>query len=206
MLNLAGEKMAKSTGHVVTLLEWLERWNPIAVRLFYLRTHYRKPLDFSEQALDDAEASLSRLRAFRRRFPAIVEEPSDPDVIERFRTVMDDDLDVAGALAVLFDLVREGNSRRDVGESADALVSAFDEIVSVLGIGEPEAELDDEAAVAELAARFGITNGTVDDLIVFRTSARRDRDWATSDAIRDGLAALNIIIEDTSDGTRWHRG
>ncbi len=206
MLNLAGEKMAKSTGHMITLLESLKQWDPLAVRLFYLRTHYRKPLDFSEQALADAEASLSRLRAFRRRFPMVVEECADPDALVRFRAAMDDDLDVAGALGVLFDLVREGNSRLDAAASADALVSAFDEIVLVLGLNDREEESCDATDVADLATTFGISGGTIDDLVALRTSARDASDWERSDAIRDGLAELNIIIEDTPSGARWHRG
>jgi cysteinyl-tRNA synthetase len=206
MLNLGGEKMAKSTGHVVTLRESLQRWNPIAVRLYYLRTHYRKPLDFSEQALEDAQASLERLRAFRRRFPVVVEEPADPVIIGRFAAAMDNDLDVAGALAVLFDLVREGNTRRDSGDDAHELVAAYDEIIAVLGLEARDGALGDSAAIRGLGVRFGIETASVDDLVALRTKARREKDWATSDAIREELSQLNITIEDTPDGARWHRG
>lgn len=205
MLNLGGEKMAKSTGHVVTLIESLERWDPTAVRLFYLRTHYRKPLDFSEEALADAEASLARLRAFRRRFPDVIEESADTDVMNRFIAAMDSDLDVAGALAVLFELVREGNSRHDRGAPAGELVAAYDEIVGVLGLTMSTADGDDEEAIAQLGNRFGIEGATIDDLVALRDTARADRQWETSDALRDELAALNISIEDTPDGARWHR-
>jgi cysteinyl-tRNA synthetase len=205
MLNLGGEKMAKSTGHVITLLDSLKRWDPTAVRLFYLRTHYRKPLDFSEEALADAESSLARLRSFRRRFPEFIEESADPDTMNRFMSAMDNDLDVAGALAVLFELVRDGNTRYDSGEPADGLVAAFDEIVGVLGLPAPVSDHDDEEAIAQLGGRFGIENATIDELVALRDTARVERDWAVSDAIRDGLAALNVSIEDTPDGTRWHR-
>jgi cysteinyl-tRNA synthetase len=205
MLNLAGEKMAKSTGHVVTLLESLERWDPMAVRLFYLRTHYRKPLDFSEEALADAVSSLARLRAFRRRFPDFIEDAPDAEAMGRFAAAMDNDFDVAGALAVLFDLVRDGNSRHDRGMSAGGLVAAYDEILDVLGLGTKVTDDADIAAVARLGQRFGIDSANVDDLVALRDTARADRDWAVSDAIRDGLAALDISIEDTPDGTRWHR-
>lgn len=206
MLNLGGEKMAKSTGHVVTLLESLERWDPTAVRLFYLRTHYRKPLDFSEAALADAESSLARLRAFRRRFPELIEDAPDVDLMDRFVASMDNDLDAAGALAVLFELVREGNSRRDGGLEAGELVAAFDEIVGVLGLESKVTEDDDGYAIAELGSRFGFEGATIDDLVRLRDTARSERDWAVSDAIRDGLAAMKISIEDTPDGARWHRG
>jgi cysteinyl-tRNA synthetase len=206
MLKLGGEKMAKSSGRVITLLDSLERWNPAAVRLFYLRTHYRKPLDFSEEALADAESSLARLRSFRRRSPHMIKEPADADVMNRFRTAMDSDLDVAGALGGLFDLVRDGNSRLDDGIPAGDLVAAFDEIVDILGLAVAVAEIDDAEAVAQLGNRFSIEDATIDDLVALRDTARAEKDWAVSDNIRDGLAALNISIEDTPDGARWHRG
>ncbi|MEN8041852.1 MAG: cysteine--tRNA ligase [Actinomycetota bacterium] len=205
MLNLSGEKMAKSTGHVVTLLGALERWDPIAVRLFYLRTHYRKPLDYSETALADAESSLARLRAFRRRVPGPIEEAPRPDTLERFKQAMDDDLDVSGALAVVFDLVREGNSSLDAGEDVGDLVAAFDETMSVLGLTVPENLEGDDGSIAEFAASLGIESGSMDDLLELRAKARSEKDWATADAIRDGLSALDITIEDTADGARWHR-
>jgi len=206
MLNLGGEKMAKSTGHVVTLIESLERWDPTAVRLFYLRTNYRKPLDFSEEALADAESSLARLHSFRRRFPDASEETADEEIMAKFIVAMDNDLDVAGALAVLFDLVREGNSRHDRGMPAGELVAAYDEIVGVLGLAPSVISDDDGPAIALLGSRFGIENATVDDLVALRDTARSGKDWTVSDDIRDGLAALNISIEDTPDGARWHRG
>ncbi len=204
MLNLSGEKMAKSTGHVVTLAGALEAWDPIAVRLFYLRTHYRKPLDYSEAALGDAEASLARLRSFRRRVGP-VEGPPRADILDRFKAAMDDDLDVAAALAVLFDAVREGNSGLDAGEDMSDIVAAFDEIMATLGLTVPETIDTDDGSVAEFAASLGIVDGGMDSLLELRAKARADKDWATADAIRDGFAELGITIEDTADGVRWHR-
>ena len=203
MLNLRGEKMAKSTGHVVTLLESLERWDPLAVRLFYLRTHYRKPLDFSEDALDDAEASLQRLRAFRRRFDDRVDAVPDPKALGAFSAAMDADLDVAGALAVIFDLVRHGNAALDAGVDASALAAAFDVMVGVLGLkaGEDDTALD----VSAIAADLGVGAASVEDLVALREAARGVRDWERADAIRDRLLEAGIVVEDTADGARWHR-
>ncbi|MCZ6462633.1 MAG: cysteine--tRNA ligase, partial [Actinobacteria bacterium] len=121
MMNLGGEKMAKSTGNVVDLLEVLSSHEPSAVRLLYLRTHYRKPLDFTQEALDDAEASLQRLWTFRRRVEGPVEGPPDAEAMARFRAAMDEDFDVAGGLGVLFDVVRDGNRRLDDGEDIGGL-------------------------------------------------------------------------------------
>ncbi|HEX9854464.1 MAG TPA: cysteine--tRNA ligase [Acidimicrobiia bacterium] len=211
MVNLAGEKMSKSTGHVIDLLEALEKYRPVAVRLFYLRTHYRRPLDFTEEALADAESSLERLWSFRRRTPGPVEDEPSSQHLAAFREAMDDDLDVAGALAVLFDLVRDGNRAIDDGGDAAALTAAYDEIASVLGIeDEPEGVVDLADALSRLALDVGVAappeaEATIEALLARRALARADRDFATADAIRDGLAEVGIVATDTVDGTRWHR-
>jgi len=206
MLNLSGEKMAKSTGHAVTLSEALEKWDPVAVRLFYLRTHYRKPPQYSESALRDAEASLARLRAFRRRVPGPVEGQPDAKVLDRFKAFMDDDLDVAGALGGLFETVRRANSALDDGENVLSIVAAYDEVMEVLGLSDAEQLEGHDGSIATFAESFGLADGSVDDLLDLRSEARNAGDWVRADAIRDGLAELGITIEDTSDGTKWHRG
>ena len=203
--------MAKSTGHIVDLLVALDRYPPLAVRLFYLRTHYRKPLEFSEAALTDAASSLERLWAFRRRLPGPPEDTPDPGYLSRFRDAAGNDFDMAGALAVLFDLVREGNTRIDEGGDAGALISAYDDMVRVLGLEEPSAALGDlEPDLAALADEHGIEGGDpeqmIEALLARRNDARKARDWQSADAIRDALGGLGIVIEDAADGARWHRG
>ena len=211
MVNLGGEKMAKSTGRVVDLLEALSTHSPTAIRLFYLRTHYRRPVDFTVDAVEDASASLDRLWAFRRRSPEHPEDIALPEALDRFRQFMEDDFDTAGALSVLFDLVRDGNARLDAGEEVDAHVAAYDEIVGVLGIEEPVVSLEDLGpALAALASGFGIEaagdqEATIDRLVDLRNRARADKDWARSDQLRDSLAGLGIVVEDAAGGTRWHR-
>ncbi len=210
MVNLSGEKMSKSTGHVVDLLTALDEYQPLAVRLFYLRTHYRKPLEFSSAGLDDAAASLARLWAFRRRMPGLLEDAPDKVVLNRFRAAADDDFDMAGGLAVLFDAVRKGNRRLDDGESAGPLLAAYEEIVAVLGIAEPLVDLSDVVAgVRTLGEEYGAAapepGETVERLLARREAARAEHDWAAADAIREGLSALGIVIEDTAYGARWHR-
>jgi cysteinyl-tRNA synthetase len=140
--------------------------------------------------------------------PDPIEDVADHAAIERFRDAMENDFDVAGALGVLFDVVREGNRRLDAGEDAAALIAAYDEFVGVLGLEEEASDttsvVDHEIAV--LAERFGVDSGGIDELLEARDRARAERDWATSDAIRDNLARLGIVVEDTADGSRWHRG
>ena len=211
MVNLGGEKMAKSTGLVVGLLDALEKYPPRAIRLFYLRTHYRRPVDFTDEAMEDAVAALDRLWAFRRRAPAPPEDAAAPEIMDRFQEFMDDDFDTAGALSVLFEVVRDGNTRLDAGEGVDSLVAAYDAIVGVLGLEEPAVVLDDLVDdLTRLAERFGLESAsdpaaTVERLVDARTKARTEKNWTRSDEIRDGLAGIGIQVEDASGGTRWHR-
>jgi cysteinyl-tRNA synthetase len=205
MLNLSGEKMAKSTGHLITLLESLEQWDPMAIRLFYLRTHYRKPLDFNSDAIDDAEASLDRLRSFDRRAEHVEAVDSDGEIIEAFTARMDDDLDVAGALAVVFDTVRAANGGLDAGDDVAAQVAAFREMLGVLGLSLEKVKTVEAVDVSDLALELGVEATSVEDLLEHRVNARSERNFALADAIRDGLATRGITLEDTADGTRWHR-
>jgi cysteinyl-tRNA synthetase len=209
MVRLKGEKMAKSTGLVVDLLGILDQYPPLAVRLFYLRAHYRQPIDFSDAAIADAAASLERLWSFRRRAVAGDATP-DTTTMERFGEAMDHDFNTAEALGALFDAVREGNRLLDAGEDAGPVAAAYDIISGVLGILEPAGDLsavgDDLAAIA---ADFGISEtdaaAIIAALIDRRSAARRNREWDSADGIRDRLAAAGVILEDGPDGTTWHR-
>ncbi len=211
LLNLGGEKMAKSTGLLVGLLDAIDRYPPLAVRLLYLRKRYRDPFDFTEDGLADAAAQLDRLWSFRRRVEGVPEADPEPEVIAAFRAGMDDDFNTAAGLAALFDAVREGNRRLDVGEDAASLVAAYDVIVDVLGLAEPDESIADLTGdLAALATSLGVPAGadaaaTVEVLVDHRERARADRDWAAADAVRDQLAGLGIHLEDGPDGTRWHR-
>ena len=208
MVNLGGEKLSKSTGHVIDLAEAIERHGGPAVRMFYLRAAYRSPVEFSEDLLNEAAASLDRLRAFRRRSaPARV---PDTSTMERFVTAMDNDFNTAEALAVLFETVRDGNARLDRGRDAGSLAAAAAGIADVLGIDLREAGLDDLGVpLAELAVTYDIGAGSpeavINGLVVARGRARDAHDWGRADAIRDDLAAIGVLIEDSADGTRWHR-
>lgn len=210
MVNLGGEKMSKSTGRLIDLEEAIATYGGPAVRLFYLRAHYRSPLEFSVELLEDAVASLDRLKAFRRRAGA-PDVGADEGAVRRFTDAMDDDFNTPIAIAVLFDVVRDGNRALDTGESAGEWVAAFDEMVEILGLDLEESGVDDLGEqLAVLAAELGVSGVTDTDavmaaLIERRRNAREAKDWATADAIRDGLGALGISIEDGTGGTTWHR-
>jgi cysteinyl-tRNA synthetase len=209
MLNLGGEKMSKSTGHIVGLQDAIDTYGGTAVRLFFMRAHYRSPLEFSEDLLKDAKAALDRIsRVLERSEPG-----ADPDavVMARFVEKMDADFATPEALSVLFDAVREANRGLDVGDDVSGVAAAVHEIVDVLGLRPPAVGVDELAgSIGELADQVGATRGetasqTLDSLLERRALARGEKDFATSDAIRDGLSAIGVVVEDTADGPRWYR-
>ena len=209
MVNMGGEKLSKSTGHVVDLAEAVERYGGPAVRLFYLRAAYRSPLEFSEEMLEEASAGLERVRAFCRR-AALAPAPHQ-GTVKRFAEAMDDDFNTAEGLAALFEAVRQGNARVDAGRDAGPWAAAVSEIAGVLGIDLFFDEgLDDLAGrLAELAAAYGVEagspRGVVDALVAARRAAREARDWDRADDIRGRLAGIGVLIEDSADGVRWFR-
>ncbi len=209
MVNLGGAKLSKSTGHVIDLAEAIATYGGPVVRLFYLRASYRSPLEFSTGFLEEAAIGLERIRSLLRRASPVT-EPGDEATLERFVAAMDDDFNTAEALGVLFDAVREGNAVLDRGRKADPWASAVREMCDVLGIDLAEEGLEDlEVPLVELASSYGFatvdSSIALDNLLGLRDRARRDRDWAQADAVRDGLAAIGILLEDSADGTRWYR-
>jgi cysteinyl-tRNA synthetase len=201
MLTLGGEKMSKSKGHVVELVPLFERHDPVAVRFHLLRSHYRSVSDFADDALASSAQGLQRLR---QAYAAWRAAPAGRAVARRlaeararFAAAMDDDLHTPEAIAVLFDVAREANRALERGEAAAVAAAAdlFDELLEgVLGVP-PAAVADDGSLMA----------GVTELLLEQRQAARRRRDFASSDAIRDRLAELGIVVEDTPDGSRWRR-
>ena len=206
MLNLSGEKMSKSTGRLIELGEAIKRFGGMSLRLFYLRAHYRSPLEFSEELLEGAASSYERLQRFLARSQTATEVEPDRDLMERFVTAMDNDFGTPQALALVFEAVGEANRALDAGGSMAGHEAGIREMLTVLGFA--PGQMDDED-INRLAAELGLSVGglaeTMDAILAARSEARSQRDFARSDLIRDRLEAAGVVVEDTADGARWFR-
>lgn len=222
MVKVDGEKMSKSLGNFTTIRDLLDRpTDSMAVRLFILQAHYRKPVDFTDEALEAATNGWHTLKEGllfgyqyqqqlgwnqESHLPSNTEEN---EYIIRFRTAVDDDFNFTGGLAVLFDLAKnlrkEGNLLVHQGKtetSTEELERQWHTLVELAGVlgftAQPEANSNDEVT--------GISDREIEILIQQRTAARRNKNWAESDRIRDELKAQGIsLIDKPGNETIWHR-
>jgi cysteinyl-tRNA synthetase len=207
-LILDDQKMSKSLGNVFTVRDILEQGHRAsALRYLLISVHYRKQLTFNWDVLAQAEAALSRLADFLARVETVRGGAAHPAIAERleagrarFRAYIADDLNVPGALGVMFDLVREINAamdRAEVGEAdAAAIGDAFGEFDRVLGVMALRRRED---------AQPPMPVDEIERRIAERRDARKARQFARADEIRDELDAAGIVLEDSAAGTRWKR-
>jgi cysteinyl-tRNA synthetase len=196
------EKMSKSLGNFFTVREILARYQPEEIRYFILGSHYRSPLNYDDAHLDQARAALTRLYTALRGLPEA--EPAGGDAYRaRYDAAMDDDFNTPDALAVLFDLARDSNRLRGHDLSAAAALGAeLRALGGVLGLLGQDAETYLQAG----AGAAVIADVEIDALIQRRTDARKAKDFAEADRIRDQLQEAGILLEDGAGGTTWRRG
>ncbi|MFU8797444.1 MAG: cysteine--tRNA ligase [Gammaproteobacteria bacterium] len=207
-LQMDKEKMSKSLGNFFTIRDVLAKWPAEIVRYFLLSGHYRSPLNYSEAALENAHAALTRFYTALRGLP--MKEVPDPHVMncvpthyeQRFHHAMDDDFNTPDALAVLFDLAREINRHRD--PILGALLRKLGGILGLLN-QDPELFLQTTVGVADFAKASALISTEIEKFIQTRFIARQNKNWVESDRIRDELLQQGIILEDTSEGTTWRR-
>jgi cysteinyl-tRNA synthetase len=235
------EKMSKSLGNFLTIEEILKRMAPEALRLFLVGTHYRSPLDFTEQGLDDAERGCARLHETMARLEAALgaapgaapgaAAATAPDAArsagaataggggtaaaslaetvaahrEQFLAAMDDDLNSARALGVLFDEIREVNRLLDAGERGDLADHHRNlrELAGVLGVIRSPARSYVEEGKGRHLESSGVDAAEIERLIGERAAARKARDFRRADEIRAELLARGIVLKDGAEGTTW---
>ena len=187
-VNVDGEKMSKSLGNFTTVHELLQVVNPQILRFFLATTHYRRPVNFTDDALTEAENNIKKIENAYRHLDEQAE--SNLSALTTFRNdfvaAMDEDFNIANGMTVFYNFVSWVNK----GNGGPEVKEFFDQVLEILGIKfEFEQSLDSE----------------IEAMIEARQLAREVRDFAKSDEIRDALKAQGIVLEDTKDGVRWHR-
>ncbi|GAA6620468.1 cysteine--tRNA ligase [Scytonema sp. NUACC26] len=238
MVKVDGEKMSKSLGNFITIRDLLDKGvHPMAVRLFVLQAHYRKPIDFTDEAIASATKGYETLKdgllfghKYGRRLgnsgpPLGIRGNGDWELgtgknsvpnrqspianpyIHRFQEAIDDDFNFSGGLPVLFELAkelqREGNILTHEGKTektSDELLSIWQTLVTLAEVLGFEAELEEETSDNDR-----LNDAKIEKLIQKRQEARKAKNFAESDRIRDELQAQGITLIDSRDGTRWHR-
>ena len=192
------EKMSKSLGNFFTVRDVLKSFDAEAVRFFILRAHYRSPLNYSDQHLDDAKGALTRLYTALNAVPAASSASAidwnDPNAL-RFREAMDDDFNTPEAVAVLFDLANEVNRTKSA-----CAAGVLKSLAAILGLLQRK---PGEFLRGDLPA--GWTVKKIEAMIEARSSAKKARNFAESDRIRDELLAAGMVLEDGPAGTAWRR-
>jgi cysteinyl-tRNA synthetase len=191
-LNVDNEKMSKSLGNFFTIRDVLKSYDGETLRFFMLRTHYRSPFNFSDTNLDDARAALRRLYTALDSVEAPVQAVDWQDgAAAAFRAAMNDDFNTPGAVAVLFELANEVNRSRS--PQAAALLKALGSTLGIL----------QQSPRSFLQAGSALDAAAIETLIEARATAKRARNFAESDRIRDELAAQGIVLQDSAQGTTW---
>jgi cysteinyl-tRNA synthetase len=206
-INIDNEKMSKSLGNFVLVHDIIKKYDPQLLRFFILSVHYRHPINYSEEILENTRKGLERLQTSYTNLKHRLESSNNltnhddkwlkgiEELHETFVREMDDDFNTANAIAVLFDLSKQANLYLLEKNTSEAVIQAFikefESLTNVLGLDFAKEELLDEE---------------IEALIQQRIEARKNRNFALADQIRDELKAKNIILEDTAQGTRWKRG
>lgn len=194
-----GEKMSKSLGNFFTIRDVLAKYHPEVVRYLLVSSHYRSPINYSEDSLKEARGALERFYLALKGLPQDVVAAGGESFAGRFAAAMNDDFNTPEACAVLFDMVREINRLKGTDTNAAAALAArLRELASVLGVLQLEA---DDFLLAGGADKLAAAD--IEAMIALRLAAREAKDWAESDRIRDELAEQGVILEDSKGVTTW---
>jgi len=196
----SGEKMSKSLGNSLQVMEILKKVRGIELRWYLGSAHYRSMLEFSFEALEESSVNFRRIEGFLQRANEILKADIEPSISSQFATAMNNDLAVPQALADISELVRIGNTAITENDLT-ALRKSASEVRGALGI--LGCDPFDPIFAESNSAKSEVLDGLISLALEQRNAARARKDFAASDAIRDSLTALGITIEDTPTGSRW---
>jgi cysteinyl-tRNA synthetase len=211
------EKMSKSLGNFFTVREILQRYRAEEVRYFILASHYRSPLNYSQENLDNSKAALTRLYTALRGLSVVAPDPNESSYTDAFHAAMSDDFNTPEAIAVLFELARDINKSRDNDPDGAAVQAAcLRQLGEILGLlqSDPDEYLkghhvinvdSGELTLTGHPVTVSVSDEKIEKMIEERLEARKQKNWAEADRIRDELDALGILLEDGATGTSWRR-
>lgn len=206
-ININNQKMSKSLGNFFTVRDILKEYEGRVIRFFMLQVSYRSPLNFSKDIMEASKTSLQRIVTAgsylddlmgKAEAIAVDADKALIDELTKFRTqfeeAMDDDLNTADALTAIFDLVKFINSNINENSSKELIKAASNELIELTGV-----------LGLDISEDKGLLDDDIKKLIEERNAARKEKNFARADEIRDSLKAQGIILEDTKDGVKWHR-
>ena len=208
-INVDGEKMSKSLGNFFTIRDVMDKFHPEVIRYFIVSSHYRSPVNFSDVALKEAKTTLSRFyhsfKAYQQRYGTNVVEQLDDTLVERFNAAMRDDFNTAEAIAVLFEINKELNRsvKEENAEQAAIYYSTLRHLTNILGLVQHDVEEFLKSDIGQEA--LGLSEADIEDLIQQRQDAKKAKDFAKADGIRQSLLDQGVVLEDTRQGTVWRR-
>jgi cysteinyl-tRNA synthetase len=201
--------MSKSLGNFFTIRDVMDKFHPEVIRYFIVSSHYRSPVNFSDVALKEAKTTLSRFyhsfKAYQQVYGTNIVEQLDDNLVERFNAAMRDDFNTAEAIAVLFEINKELNRsvKEENAEQAAVYYSTLRHLTNILGLVQHDVEDFLKSDIGQEA--LGLSETDIKDLIQQRQDAKKAKDFAKADGIRQSLLDQGVVLEDTRQGTVWRR-
>ena len=208
-INVDGEKMSKSLGNFFTIRDVMDKFHPEVIRYFIVSSHYRSPVNFSDVALKEAKTALSRIyhsfKAYQQAYGDTQVDTLDETLLERFNSAMRDDFNTAEAIAVLFEVNKELNRavKEQQAEQAAIYYATLRHLTNILGLVQHNVEEFLKSDIGQEA--LALSEEQIEDLIQQRQDAKKAKEFAKADKIRQSLLDQGVVLEDTRQGTIWRR-